>query len=52
MRPIDKMAALRAGMQYLELQNNTFKHWNFDIDKNPMTVKARVLEPPRLSYKE
>ncbi|CAD6580475.1 MAG: hypothetical protein CYPHOPRED_001225 [Cyphobasidiales sp. Tagirdzhanova-0007] len=52
MKPSEKLDSLREGLRYLQLQSSTFRHWNLDIEQKPLTIKARILEPPRLSYSD
>jgi len=50
LKPQQRVEAIKEGLKYLRLRTPVFQHWNFDIDTNPMNVKARVLPPPALSY--
>ena len=54
MKPNEKLNALRDGMKYLKLGGNspTLRSWKFDVEQRPLTVKARVLDPPALTYAE
>ena len=53
MKPTAKLGTLREGMKYLQLDTSpTLKSWQLGVEARPMTVPARVLEPPKLTYME
>ena len=54
MKPNERLNTLRDGLKHLRLAGDslTLRHWNFDVEQRPITVPARVLDPPPLTFAE
>lgn len=54
LKPNDKLNAMKEGMKHLQLggANMTLRAWSYDVEPRPLSVKARLLEPPPVNYTE
>lgn len=52
MKPNERLNTLRDGLKHLRLAGDsmTLRHWNFDVEQRPITVPARILDPPPLTF--
>lgn len=49
--PNRRLQLVREGLGYLGLnKSETLRKWQFGMEQTPLNVKARVLDPPSLSF--
>lgn len=53
-KPNETRNAIHEGLSYLKLggASPTLRAWELDVSQTPITVKARVLNPPTLEFRE